>query len=171
MFSQDNTCPDLLNFTKSKILDTGLSPTMATLSSVFSYLSSCLRANPRSLAATKGISVDFFSYGYLDVSVPRVRLHALCIQTWMTATCAAGFPHSDTPGSKPARGSPGLFATCCVLHRLSTPRHPPYALSSLTTKTVVEVHWHFSSHRIYKLPVYHLAERYSIVKDRFSVLV
>ncbi len=30
-------------------------------------------ALPRSLAATKGISFDFFSYGYLDVSVPRVR--------------------------------------------------------------------------------------------------
>ena len=80
IFSQDNTCPDLLDFTKSKILDTGLSPTMATLSSAFSYLSSCLRANPRSLAATKGISVDFFSYGYLDVSVPRVRLLHLWIQ-------------------------------------------------------------------------------------------
>lgn len=31
-------------------------------------------AGPLSLAATKGISVDFFSSGYLDVSVPRVRL-------------------------------------------------------------------------------------------------
>ncbi len=30
-------------------------------------------ATPRSLAATKGISVDFCSCGYLDVSVPRVR--------------------------------------------------------------------------------------------------
>ena len=29
-------------------------------------------AFPRSLAATSGISVDFFSSGYLDVSVPRV---------------------------------------------------------------------------------------------------
>ena len=29
-------------------------------------------AVPLSLAATKGISVDFFSYGYLDVSVLRV---------------------------------------------------------------------------------------------------
>ena len=38
------------------------------------------RAGPRSLAATKGISVDFFSYGYLDVSVHRVRLINLCIQ-------------------------------------------------------------------------------------------
>ena len=30
-------------------------------------------ANPRSLAATCGITVVFFSCGYLDVSVPRVR--------------------------------------------------------------------------------------------------
>ena len=29
-------------------------------------------AIPRSLATTKGVSVDFLSYGYLDVSVPRV---------------------------------------------------------------------------------------------------
>ncbi len=30
-------------------------------------------AGPLSLAATEGISVDFFSSGYLDVSVPLVR--------------------------------------------------------------------------------------------------
>ena len=41
---------------------------------------------------------------------------------------AGGLPHSDTLGSKPARGSPRLFAACHVLHRLSTPRHPPDAL-------------------------------------------
>ncbi|OUG05932.1 hypothetical protein AZ041_004007, partial [Escherichia coli] len=35
---------------------------------------------PRSLAATGGISVDFFSSGYLDVSVPPVRLINLWIQ-------------------------------------------------------------------------------------------
>jgi hypothetical protein len=34
-------------------------------------------ANPRSLATTYGITVVFFSYGYLDVSVPHVRLHVL----------------------------------------------------------------------------------------------
>jgi hypothetical protein len=33
-------------------------------------------AIPRSLAATHGISIDFYSCRYLDVSVPRVRLHA-----------------------------------------------------------------------------------------------
>ncbi len=41
-------------------------------------------ANPRSLAATNGISIDFFSYRYLDVSVPCVRLIYLCIQYMMT---------------------------------------------------------------------------------------
>ncbi len=41
-------------------------------------------ATPRSLATTYGISIDFFSYGYLDGSVPRVRLHKLCIHLWIT---------------------------------------------------------------------------------------
>ena len=39
-----------------------------------------------------------------------------------------GLPHSDIHGSKPARGSPWLFAACHVLHRLLMPRHPPNAL-------------------------------------------
>ena len=34
---------------------------------------------PRSLATTWGITIVFFSSGYLDVSVPRVSLHTLCI--------------------------------------------------------------------------------------------
>ena len=42
-----------------------------------------------------------------------------------------GFPHSEIHGSKPARGSPWLIATCYVLHRLSMPRHPPNALNAL----------------------------------------
>ena len=43
-----------------------------------------------------------------------------------------GLPHSEIPGSKPVGGSPGLIAACYVLHCLLTPRHPPYALQSLT---------------------------------------
>jgi hypothetical protein len=39
-----------------------------------------------------------------------------------------GLPHSETPGSPIARISPGLFAACHVLPRLSVPRHPPDAL-------------------------------------------
>ncbi len=44
----------------------------------------------------------------------------------------AGFPHSDTPGSKLVCSSPRLIAAYRVLHRLLVPRHPPCALSSLT---------------------------------------
>ena len=42
--------------------------------------------------------------------------------------------HSDISGSKPACGSPKLFAAYHVLLRLLVPRHPSCALSSLTTK-------------------------------------
>ena len=44
---------------------------------------------------------------------------------------AAGLPHSGTPGSQPACGSPGTIAASRALLRLSVPRHPPCALSSL----------------------------------------
>jgi hypothetical protein len=43
----------------------------------------------------------------------------------------AGFPHSGITGSKPACGSPMLFAAYHALHRLSVPRHPPCALIRL----------------------------------------
>ena len=44
-----------------------------------------------------------------------------------------GFPHSDICVSTPACGSTQLIAANHVLRRLLTPRHPPSALSSLTT--------------------------------------
>ena len=37
-------------------------------------------AGPRSLVATEGVSIDFLSSGYLDISVPQVRLATLYIQ-------------------------------------------------------------------------------------------
>ena len=43
----------------------------------------------------------------------------------------AGLPHSEIPGSTLALDSPGLIAECHVLHRLSVPRHPPNALTTL----------------------------------------
>ena len=54
-----------------------------------------------------------FSHGYLGIN-------------------RGGFPHSEISGSTPVCGSPKLIAACHVLHRLLAPRHPPYALSSLT---------------------------------------
>ena len=89
-------------------------------------------ALPFSLAATHGIDVSFSSSGYLDVSVHRVPLRTLCIGVRMTGVFPAGFPHSDTCGSKDICSSPQLFAAYRVFHRLLVPRHPPCALSCLT---------------------------------------
>ena len=50
---------------------------------------------------------------------------------WFRIT-GTGFPHSEISGSTLARSYPKLIAVCHVLHRLSVPRHPPHALSSLT---------------------------------------
>ena len=43
----------------------------------------------------------------------------------------AGFPHSEIHGSKPACGSPWLFAAYHVFLRRPVPWHPPCALSNL----------------------------------------
>ena len=91
-------------------------------------------ALPRSLAATYGIDVSFSSSGYLDVSVPRVPSVKLCIGLTVLEVCSSGFPHSDIHGSMDICSSPWLFAAYHVLHRLSVPRHPPYALYSLTNR-------------------------------------
>src|SRR5205809_219743 len=48
-----------------------------------------------------------------------------------------GLPHSEISGSKPVCGSPELIAAYHVLHRRPAPRHPPCALSSLTTTFIL----------------------------------
>ena len=55
-----------------------------------------------------------------------------------------GLPHSDISGSKPAYGSPKLFAVNHVLLRLLAPRHPPYALIILTFFTHISMRARFS---------------------------
>ena len=45
---------------------------------------------------------------------------------------SAGFPHSDSHGSRLISSSPWIFAAFHVLRRLSVPRHPPLALCSFT---------------------------------------
>ncbi len=87
---------------------------------------------PRSLATTDGISVDFFSSPYLDVSVQAVPHRNLWIQLRLTEYCSAGFPHSEICGLSLICSSPQLIAACRVLLRLSVPRHSPCALHSLT---------------------------------------
>ena len=88
---------------------------------------------PCSLATTYGISVDFFSSSYLDVSVQTVPLIYLFIQYMIHELHSCGLLHSDISGSMCACHSPELFAAYHVLHRLLMPRHPPCALISLNS--------------------------------------
>ena len=76
--------------------------------------------------------VVFSSSGYLDVSVHRVPLLTLWIGVRITEVCSVRFPHSDISGSMDICSSPKLFAAYHVFHRLLVPRHPPYALISIT---------------------------------------
>lgn len=79
--------------------------------------------------------VVFSSSGYLDVSVRRVPRAWLWIHHALAEVSSAGFPHSDISGSKGICPSPKLFAAYHVFHRLLVPRHPPYALSSMTKRS------------------------------------
>ena len=100
-------------------------------------------AGPRSLAATRGVSVDFLSSGYLDVSVPQVCFynpmysgHKYLFQRPIdyrsnNRKLSGGFPHSEIHGSKLILSSSWLIAEYHVFHRLLLPRHPPNALFAL----------------------------------------
>ena len=100
-FPRNFSCSAVLGDTLGwfKVSHTGLSPTLAELSNSFCYPSPIpvsgphnpartvvlvVWAIPLSLATTDGISIDFFSWGYLDVSVPPVRFMHLWIQCMMT---------------------------------------------------------------------------------------
>ena len=118
---------------------TGLSPSMARFSKRFHFPAFLPRRGPttpvsprrhgfglfrvRSPLLTESLFI-FSSYGYLDVSVPHVRL-----PYGMAGLQPAGLPHSDIPGSRAICASPGLFAAYHVLRRLREPRHPPSALA------------------------------------------
>ena len=123
------TCSQLS--TTHLLSHTGLSPAMARLSRLFCcqmcYLCQALAI---SLATTFAISVDFFSSSYLDVSVHSVRLAYLCIQ--YAIPLRVGFPIQKSPDQSLFASSPKLIAGYHVFRRLSSPRHPPHALSHLT---------------------------------------
>ena len=75
----------------------------------------------------------FSSSGYLDVSVHRVPFLTLWIHVRIPGVFPGRFPHSDICGSRLICSSPQLFAAYHVFHRLLVPRHPPCALSFLTS--------------------------------------
>lgn len=81
-------------------------------------------AHPISLATTLGISVDFFSSAYLDVSVQQVRSAPPMYSA--ESDLAVGFPHSEIPGSKLVCQLPGAY------RRLQRPSSPVIAKASTT---------------------------------------
>ena len=120
MFRQDFTCPALLVDFGKVLPVRGYHPLWPAFPDSFSFLKYDHWPGPLSLVTTRGVSVDVLSSGYLDISVHRV--------CFLSDDLTAGFPHSEIHGSKLIRSSPWLIAAYYVLHRLSTPRHPPNAL-------------------------------------------
>ncbi len=64
---------------------------------------------------------------------PRFASTAYGFSGGYASITSRGFPHSGIRGSEPACGFPRLIAACHALRRFLAPRHPPSALSSLTT--------------------------------------
>jgi hypothetical protein len=77
----------------------------------------------------------YFPPGTEMVHFPGLARTRLCIQRAVTGFFPVGFPHSEILGSKGVSPSPRLIAGNRVLLRRLAPRHPPYALSSLTIKS------------------------------------
>ena len=73
-----------------------------------------VQAVPFSLATTRGITIVLFSCGYLDVSVPHVRLPV----NRNNLINQVGLPHSGICGLTRICQSPQLIAACHALHRL-----------------------------------------------------
>ena len=127
-FSPKGLSPSLAGFPKTVLLNSlnqfrGPNPSMhARWFGLFRFRSPLLTES----------HVVFSSSGYLDVSVHRVPFLKLCIGLRILEVCSSGFPHSDISGSKDICSSPKLFAAYHVFHRLLVPRHPPYALFSMT---------------------------------------
>ena len=92
-------------------------------------------ALPFSLAATHRITCCFLFLRLLRCFSSPGSLHKLCIGLRILEVCSSRFPHSEISGSKDICSSPKLFAAYHVFHRLLVPRHPPYALISITNST------------------------------------
>jgi hypothetical protein len=91
-------------------------------------------AVPRSLATTDGIAACFLFLRVLRCFTSPGWLPATMDSSQGSAVLPAeGFPIRTSTDRSLVGGSPWLFAATHVLHRLSEPRHPPHALSSLVT--------------------------------------
>ena len=82
-----------------------------------------------------------------------------------------GLPHSEILGSKVVCTSPRLIAAYHVLHRLSVPRHPPYALISLTKTGFQQITTVLCKESILQFGKLYIPNSYSIVKEQLQILL
>ena len=93
--------------------------------------SSQVWASPFSLATTQGIVS--FPPGTEMFQFPGFPSTGYVFTCRCAGMPPRGFPHSDISGSTGAHPLPELLAVYRVLRRRLAPRHPPCALSSLST--------------------------------------
>ena len=129
---------------------TGLSPSLVGLPRPFPYrlLFLLLHETPHDPrpASGSGLGSSPFARRYLGnhgcflflrvlrcFSSPGLPHRTYEFSTMSHPITDRGFPHSDTLGSQPAYGSPRHFGVRPVLRRHLAPRHPPRALTRVTT--------------------------------------
>ena len=80
-----------------------------------------------------------------------------------------GCPIRESPDQSLFSGSPKLIAASHVFHRHPTPRHPPFALSSLAINLFnlcATISFIAGAYEIY---YYYLITPYSVFKERFNL--
>ena len=90
----------------------------------------------------------YFPEGTEMFQFPSFATSGLCIQPEVTLTfLSVGFPIRKSTDQRLLTAPRGLSQFCHVLLRLLVPRHPPNALTSLTTKTFSSVSSALGFHR------------------------
>jgi hypothetical protein len=169
-FPRGSTCPAVLRGSLGcvGISHTGLSPSMDDLSRSFCYpfTSHIGSLQPPGLESSGfglfRVRSPLLAESHLISSPPGTEMFQFsgfasrCRDDWLLRQ--PGFPIRRSPDQSLFSGSPKLFAANRVLLRLSAPRHPPFALISLTNPLKATG----SSQVLASL----LLNPYSVVKDR-----
>jgi hypothetical protein len=110
-------------------------PTTPTTQPLTGITRSRFSLNPRSLATTNGITFCFLFLRVLRCfTSPRSLLHPMHSDAGDTTQLVPGYPIRTPWDHSSVDSSPRPIAASHVLHRLLVPRHPPIALTNLTTK-------------------------------------
>jgi hypothetical protein len=162
-FRQGFSCPVVLRYQSrsTPVSSTGLSPSLADLPRSLDYQcaircqlcrADCLALQLDTCNAGRLAQVSFrlvpvrspllgesqlifFPEGTKMFQFPSFATPCLCIQLGVSSTFLdVGFPIRRSTGRRLLTAHRRLSQFCHVLHRLLVPRHPPNALTSLTTR-------------------------------------